>query len=219
MRYEFTLTGETPILMHADDVMSADAMELWRSDPKNKAISKRGDDRSPAWTWIGYLYHAGGNVVLPCENLQKCLSQAGAKLTLKGKKTFKEAAVSGIWIEQATPALLVKGKPVSMAKIDGLRTERDFAAHMETSKKLGFDLDVRRAKIGMSKHIRVRPKFDSWSVVGVIDVDDGVKELTKDVVTEIFHYAGKVGLGDWRPGCGTPGRWGMFRSELKTIKE
>lgn len=218
MRYEFKQTGSTPLLMHADDINSADAMELWRNDPKNKGVSKRGDDRSPAWTWIGYLYHDGERVVIPAENLQKCLSQGGAKMILKGKKTFKEAAVSGIWIEQEHIPLVVGGKEVSMSAVIALRDETDFPVHLTTARKMGFDLLTKRARIGAAKHIRVRPVFAGWSLTGTVEVDADVKEMTKDSLAEIFHHAGRVGLGDWRPGCPTPGRYGMFTATVKPIK-
>ena len=34
----------------------------------------------------------------------------------------------------------------------------------------GFMLYVKGAKIGQSKHVRVRPRFDRWSATGTINV-------------------------------------------------
>ena len=52
-RYSVTLVGETPLLMHQDNLAWEDAMMQWRKDPANKKVSVAGDDRSPAFRWIG----------------------------------------------------------------------------------------------------------------------------------------------------------------------
>src|SRR6516164_8996576 len=49
------LTSKAPMLMHADNIEWADAMEEWKNEPSNKAASKAGDDRTPPWRWIGCL--------------------------------------------------------------------------------------------------------------------------------------------------------------------
>lgn len=215
-RYGFTITGASPLLMKADNIEWADELTAWQKDPKNKNVSKKGDDRSPAWTWIGGLYSDGENVTIPVENLQKCLSQAGARIILKGSKTFKEIAVSGLWIEQDALPVLVAGKPVPYPPLFDLKEEDDFTAHLAAVRKAGFTLFMKRAKVGTSKHIRVRPRFDEWAVSGSVEVE--APELTADVVKELFRVAGRVGLGDWRPGCSTPGRFGMFTAAVKPIK-
>ena len=47
-RVKVTLKSETDLLMHADNIGFSDEMDRWKSDPKNKAASKPGDDRTPA---------------------------------------------------------------------------------------------------------------------------------------------------------------------------
>lgn len=216
MRYAFQLTGVTPLLMHADDVDWADELTAWRKDPKNKNQSRAGDDRSPAWTWTGYLYRDGTNVTVPVDNFQRCLSAAGARMILKGKRTFKEAAVSGIWIEQEYLAFTNNGTPVPLAGLDGLRDETDFTEHKATAKGLGFDLMTKRVRVGMSKHIRVRPMFAKWAAAGTLEItSDDIKPANLE---QLFDLAGRIGLGDWRPGAGTPGRYGMFTHTLKPAK-
>ena len=76
---------------------------------------------------------------------------------------------------------------------------------------------VKRAKIGTSKHIRVRPRFDSWQVRGELLVVEAA--LTFDIVSQLFELAGRVGLCDWRPGGKTPGTFGMFDSKLTKIAD
>lgn len=60
-RYKFELMGipGSDLLLHADDIDWADKLGDWRKDPKNRSISRAGDDRSPGFTWIGSLYHDG----------------------------------------------------------------------------------------------------------------------------------------------------------------
>lgn len=215
-RYSFTLTGRTSLLMHANDIDAADALDEWRKNPANKNVSKPGDDRSPAWTWIASVYTDGEVLAIPSDNLAVCLRQAGARVIMKGQKTFKESAVSGIWIEDEFLPVLVANKTVPLAPISELHDEKNYKAHVDAVKDLGFVLFAKRAKIGQSMHIRVRPRFDQWSVSGTIDVS--AQEITPEVVARLFEEAGKVGLGDWRPGCKTPGRFGMFNATVKAIK-
>jgi hypothetical protein len=92
--------------------------------------------------------------------------------------------------------------------------ESNFAAHCEFAKKNGFELFVKRAKIGQSKHIRVRPMFRVWELSGVLKVFD--KQITKEILGEILEYSGQnKGLGDWRPGGKTPGPYGTFTATVK----
>lgn len=225
MRYQFELKGISPLMFHFDDVEWSDVMDQWRKDPDNKKASKAGDDRSPAWSWIGYTYHDGQHVALPAANLSKCLSQAGARMVLKGKKTFKEEAVSGVWIEQDHLKLLVNGKQIPIAAIHKLQDEPVFRDHTEAVKKMApalgkdnpaFRLDVRRAAIGMSKHVRVRPRFEEWAASGTLLTESDV--LTPEILTSLFNIAGRLGVGSWRPGGKTPGRFGMFASSIKSAK-
>jgi hypothetical protein len=91
-----------------------------------------------------------------------------------------------------------------------------FVEQADMARELGFRLFIKRAKIGTSKHVRVRPRFDQWTARG--EVVTTKQELTFDAVSKLFELAGSVGLCDWRPGCKTPGPFGMFTSRLKEIK-
>lgn len=216
MRFQFELTGRTPLLVHGDDVEWSDTLEGWRKDPKNKNLSRPGDDRSPGWTWIGYAYHDGEHFTLPSDNLSVCLRQAGARVQMKGMKTFKETAVSGLWIEQENLTLTVGGKPIPIAPFLALKDEHDYRVHMAAAKKAGFELWAKRARVGTSKHVRVRPRFNEWSLTGSLEVL--AQELSADVVQVLFEQAGLIGVGSWRPGGKTPGRFGMFVPKLKQAK-
>lgn len=217
--YEVTLTGSTPLLMHADNIEWADAMEEWKTNPANKKGSKAGDDRSPAWRWLGSLYHDGNVVVLPSDNLSRCFMEGGAMVPVPGGKngkTFKSQSQSGMMTGEPVWPLLVNGKTISAKDLLALQKENSFAAHKDFCEKAGFMLFVKRAKIGASKHIRVRPRFDRWATRGTIVVWD--EQITEGVLKDILEYAGKYkGLGDWRPGGKTPGPHGMFSAEVRVL--
>ena len=209
--YKVAITGLTPILMHQDSVLWADTMSKWQKIPENKKVSVAGDDRTPAWRWLGYLYHDGKNIVIPTANLMASIRGAAANVpTGKGQKTFKSQSQSGVQCETPFWTLLADGRAIPMESVEALKASEDFDEHLEYVKNLGFDLDVRRARVGQAKHIRVRPLFGAgWSASGVIAVNDD--QITKEVLTQFLDIAGKYyGLMDWRPGCRTPGNYGMF---------
>ena len=219
MQYAFTLTGLTPLLMHADHVLAADELVAWRKSPRNKSISVPGDDRSPPWTWLTYLHHDDEHVVVPHEYLMTALRSAGAKISAKGKSTFKSLSQSGIVMTaDSFPLLVGNGKPIPLASITPFRDEESFTTHLHGVRDLGFRLDVRRAKVGTSKHVRVRPCFREWSVSGTLLVTEPA--ITHDVLTQMLEIAGsKVGIGDWRPSAPqSPGNHGMFTARIDRCK-
>lgn len=211
MKIKFELTGKMPLLMHNDNIEESDVLMAWRRNPANKGISVPGDDRSPAWTWQTYLYHDGENVCLPSANLSVALRQAGAQIIMKKQKTFKEASQSGMMIgSEFLPFRYGEdSRTLDMASVLSWR-ELTFNEQLEKVKEAGFRLFAKRATIGSSKNIRVRPRFDLWSVSGSVEVF--APELTFPVLKQLFEIAGRVGLCDWRPGCKTPGPFGMFSS-------
>lgn len=217
MDYDFTLTGTMPLLMHSDDVMASDELTAWRKAPVNKSISTPGDDRSPAWTWQTYLYSNGTHLAIPQECIMCALRHAGAKISSKGKSTFKALSQSGLLISSDYCRFENNGEQIPIESIVAFR-ERPFAEHIVECRKLGFDLLVKRAAVGTSKHIRVRPRFDNWSVKGSIAVSEPA--ITENVLNQLFELAGRyAGLCDWRPSSPKkPGPYGMFGSTIAPIK-
>lgn len=218
-RFEFTLTGIRPLLMHVDAVEWGDTLKAWQTDPDNKDISKAGDDRSPAWTWLGYLpFHDVASV--PSSYISGALRDAGKTFKVgKGNKTYKQAAVSGVWLEaEFFPIVGPDGKPYPIAAIrEKLCDELSFPRHLEVVRRHGFNLDMRRAKVNNSKHVRIRPRFDNWKLVGTLEVPD-TEALPAHVLTRLFEIAGKGGIGDYRPSAKSPGPFGVFSASLKPIK-
>jgi hypothetical protein len=217
MEYEFTLIGSKPILFHADDVSGADQLSAWRKAAENKSVSVAGDDRSPPFTWQTYLYHDKTNLAIPQENILACLCKAGAAVPMaKGKGTFKSLSQSGLFIADEFCEFRVRGKPISIADVHAFH-DRPFAEHVAAVRKLGFELSVKRATVGNSKHVRVRAKFTGWTIHGVIETLDPL--IDDNILREMFTIAGKkVGLLDWRPSAPKkPGPYGTFRPELKPL--
>jgi hypothetical protein len=211
--YTVTLTGKMPLLMHADNIDWADEMDRWKSNAANKKASKAGDDRSPAFRWLGSLYHDGELVALPADNLMRCLMEGGALVPVpcKARQTFKSQTQSGLMIDGMYWPLQngASSSVVKVAPILALRDETEFEAHRAAAESMGFSLFVKRARIGANKHVRVRPMFEKWIVSGNINVWD--TQITKGILQEILTQAGLYkGLGDWRPSSKTPGPFGMF---------
>ena len=96
--------------------------------------------------------------------------------------------------------------------------EKDYEVHEAAATALGFELFAKAAKVGMSKHVRVRPRFNAWSISGSITVVD--ETITGDILQLILEMAGTYcGLGDWRPSSpGKPGPWGRFRATTTLLR-
>ena len=223
VRYAIELTGTTPLIMHRDNLSFSEKVRAWQRDPANKEQSVAGDDRSPAWTWIGYAYADDKFITMSADNLATCIREGGARVPTgkkSGDKTYKKLSQSGIVLDMPEYEFTVNGKQIPLDPIRSLIGDTDFFHHMEVAEQLGFELLVKRAKVQMAKHVRVRPLFRDWKIRGTITVlDEDMFGLTQDVVQMIFDQAGTFrGLGDWRPGSPkSPGFYGKFQTVLKKI--
>jgi hypothetical protein len=217
--YAVTLDGLTPLMMHADNIEWADQMDAWRADPANAKLSKPGDDRTPAFRWIGSLYHDGAHVSLPSDNLMRCMMEGGAMVPVPGGrngKTFKAQSQSGMMVADPYWPVLVGGATIPMPAIEALMSEARFAEHARAVKGLGFALHMKRGRIGTAKHVRVRPLLRGWQAKGHVNIWDD--QITAEVLQQILTFAGRYrGLCDWRPGSKTPGSFGMFTAAVQPI--
>ena len=220
--YAVEITGASPLLMHSDNLPWAETMKLWEKDPANSKGSVKGDDRSPAWRWLGNAYiDLQGNLCVPADNLMSTIRNGGARCpTGKGKGTFKSQSQSGLIVNEASwPIISPKGL-INIKPFQDMATaeEADFSKYEETAKEAGFMLFTKRAKIGENKHVRVRPRIDTWSASGSILVVDEM--ITTDVLENILKFAGTYsGIGDWRPSSPkAPGAFGKFTVIVKEIK-
>lgn len=219
--YQLTLTGESPLIMHKDHVSFSERVQKWCKAPENKLLSRNGDDRTPAWTWLGYLYLEEGKVGIPSDNLMTAICEAGAKVPVpgRGKETFKRYTQSGLTTDSIQMDLFYGPKyeyQLTEEDLSPLLSELDFEKHEQVVKELGFELMVKRAAIQRSKHVRVRPLFRNWRAVGTITVfDEESSGLTKEVLDLIMFQCGNyVGIGDWRPSSGASGSCGRFSAEI-----
>ena len=215
-KYNVEMTGLTPLLMHHDNVAFSEKIKSWQKDPANKGNSVAGDDRSPAWTWIGYAYHDGRELGMPSDNLMTMLREGGAKVIKKGKETYKKYTQSGVMLDQQQFQLLIGGQPVPVEPLKELIGNNEFPEHLDAAEGMGFELLVKRAVVGRAKHVRVRPMFREWRLVGSLTVlDEEQSGLSKEVLQQVFDISGALcGLGDWRPSSGASGTFGRFETKL-----
>ncbi|MBQ7609332.1 MAG: hypothetical protein IJU76_15395 [Desulfovibrionaceae bacterium] len=217
VRYFVELTGVTPLLMHSDNITFTEDVNAWRKDPANKKVSVAGDDRSPAWSWAGYLYAEQGKIVMPADNIMTMMREAGAKVpTGKARETYKLRASYGLQLSTLYFDFFCNGAEISTDWINALVGVSEFEKHEEAVKDHGFRLFLKRAKIGAgpraSKHVRVRPMFENWKIAGEIAViDESESGLTADILLRILQIGGQqIGLCDWRPSCSSAGSYGKF---------
>lgn len=211
--YDFTLTGVTPIILHNNNVEERDRIESIRKRMKG---GKPGDDRSPAESWKGYLYlsEESGNVCVPAENMLACLLGGGSKVKVGGKETLKTHS-QRIGFDRLDYDLLVGGKTIAKSDVDAI--DGEFGDHATAARALGFRLHVKPCSVGTSKHIRVRPIFSGWSIVGRFEIEDDDRNvLSVSALRDLLLACGRlVGLGDWRPGSPKkPGQYGRFTATV-----
>ena len=210
------IIGTTPLLMHRDSVEHADAMgELLKSTKKGQS-GPAGDDRWPSYRWVGYCYHdERDRLCIPAQNLFSCLLKGAVDFKPAGatkKQSIKPFVSCEIAVGDAIltkPALTIEQIEHAIEPYVG-----DFKSTKEAVERdLGFALDVRRAKVGSAKHVRVRPMFYDWEAS--CDVVLACDKISKAQALELFAHCGMfVGVGDWRPGAPTPGLYGKFRVEI-----
>jgi hypothetical protein len=215
-KYMVKLIGVTPLLLHKDNFKWQERVKAWTRDPNNKKKSIPGDDRTPAWTWIGYCYFANNLLVMDVDNIMAMLRDAGKKCpAAKGKGSLKAATQSGILVDEIGWPIVINGKTVKQKDIEKLSDEEDFEKHEKLAIAHGFELFPKRGKIGAQKHLRIRPRFDDWTISGSMTVlDDTLDKSIKMILEQGGRY---VGIGDWRPGSPASGRFGMFDVEMKEI--
>ena len=205
--YRVTLTGATPLIMHANDLDWRAQMDTWLLNPTNKKSSKAGDDRTPAYRWLGACYHDGHVLGVPSDNLMTMLREGGTKVPKSGNKTWKTETQTGLVVNEILWPFV---PAVPWAPLSELITELDFRRHVDVARDLGIDLFAKPCKVGTSSHVRVRPRFNTWTIAGTITVLDDT--LTRAILQMILDEAGvRCGLGDWRPSAPKkPGPWGKF---------
>ena len=131
---------------------------------------------------------------MPADNMMTMFREGGAKVKSgNGKETYKKQTQAGLMLDQQQMQLLVGGKPIEVKPFNDLIGVNDFLKHLEAAENAGFELLVKRAKVGMAKHVRVRPMFREWSLVGSFTVmDEEVSGLTEQVLRLILDSSGDL---------------------------
>ena len=181
MRFEFTLTGVSPLIQHNGqaglDTRSPLSGEIAEIAAKKGGNRTEVDDlRLRELECQRSLYlGADGEPTLP-EAALRSLIEAGARKTKQGTLVRE-----GLMIERVEFRYDVERYGSSLEE---LRTKTQFVVPVV----------VQRQRIA-----RTRARFDlPWSVVGVADVDPDLVDEAK--LTAWLALGGRrIGLGDWRP--------------------
>ena len=191
---QIRLQGVSPLLCHNGQT----------ADPRNiyskaiKAISgkrKKTDsdyDEMARLEWLAGLYRFRDGLVIPDYVLESVFIN-GAKKSKRGPQ-----AKCGLFFTDHA-ALDFEGKPeeINDESLSELFNSGDYT----------HTVGVR---VGMSKVMRTRPIFRSWSCKAPVQYDPDV--LNERDLQEIAVDAGRlVGIGDWRP------KHGRFTAEVETV--
>lgn len=99
MRFLVRLIGLSPLLCHADNVAWGDLLDAWAKRPGKKGSA--GDDRAPAWRWMGSLMHKVVHAHAMSRHLQADACHTGRHrplpatgLALAGGPCYRDGGVS-----------------------------------------------------------------------------------------------------------------------------
>jgi hypothetical protein len=180
----FRITGVAPLLMHNGqlaDPLNPFSVSIAALTSKRKKVE--ADHREiERREFMGGLYLMNGEPCLPAEMIEAVLIK-GAMKEKRGP-----AAKAGLLVENN--AVLLYDGP---RKPDELWKDASFRLRIS-------------AKVGTSRVIRTRPRFDGWSAE--ITVKYLPSMLNEGDIESFLVSAGEqIGLGDWRP------RFGRFTVE------
>lgn len=235
-KFNFTLTGTTPLLMQADDVLLSDSENSNHMSPKEKSLMA-SDDRFPPWTWQIHVHRYDNRVAMPIDHVMACLRKAESKIVKSTDKRGKASKseflsairIHGMEVDDRPSEYLrftVGKRDIAFDKIDAVRN-KPFTEQQEAIRKLGFNLDVKHTTVGRPEHVRVRPMFTNWAVNGAVEIM-APEQVSLESIQELFNMAGRhVGLCDWYS-CTSKsyGKYGKFecycitnRTELEKLED
>ncbi len=174
----FEIEGVSALLMH-----SARLADPWddtaRAMKKISAKRKKTDDdhlEMARLEFMGSMYWDGDHFVIPAQNWESAIIEA-AKKTKQGP-----LAKSGVMVPSPT-----------VVKAQGPKTpEARWAAKC---------FDRRPAKVGASRIMRTRPKFDHWSTTLTVQFDPEILDKG-DLCSMVALLGRQIGIGDYRPKFG-----------------
>ncbi len=178
---EVTINGTAPILLHngqLDDPLNAHTKALKEVSSKRKKTNEDHAEMSRL-EWIGSLYVDGdGYVAIPDSVIESSVI-GGAK-----KSELGTAFKSAVFCKDTSYRLEYGGRRKALE----LWGDEKFR-------------DVRGVRVGQSRVMRTRPRFDQWSLSFTMLFDD--EQVNKSDVVKAIEDAGRmVGIGDFRPKFG-----------------
>lgn len=190
-RFRVTLTGTHALLMHNTRLanpLDPIAKQMKRITSKR---TKTDDDHEELaqFEFLGGLYwdDVAGPYV-PGQNIERCLVDA-ARITRAGKKIER-----GVFVETDVNPLSYRGP----RKQDELWADTAFRL-------------IAPVKVGTSRVMRCRPRFDGWAVDADGTFDPAIVSLEE--LAEVATTAGlMIGLGDYRP------RYGRFTATVEALR-
>lgn len=171
-KFDVTIEGIAPLL-HARHPTPTEQEEITNRSSKGGKKSKALSDDEQ---YLMHSYRVGKKFIQPSEMLEASMVKAAANWRMEGKKSFKDAFKSGIFI---TP------------------TEIEHAWQ-------NFEPDARWGKnpsTGGAVWV-VRPRIDKWKLSFTVNVllDEKIPD---EVIRDVLDYSGLyVGIGAWRPKFG-----------------
>jgi hypothetical protein len=178
-KLKFKITGVAPVLFHngqLSDPMNPHAKSIAALTGKRKKVEADHAEIARR-EYIGGLYLMNGEPCIPAEMIEAALIK-GAMKEKKGP-----AAKAGIIVEDNAP-LEYKGP----RKPDDLWKDEAFRLRVS-------------AKVGTSRVMRTRPRFEGWSAsITVTYLPDLINET--DIRAFLVTAGEQIGIGDWRPRFG-----------------
>jgi hypothetical protein len=161
------------------------------------------------------LVHHDGVVGLPSDYVMAALRE-GARCVgpeIRTHKKLQSQLMSGCLPRGEHWPLVVKDHAVPIAPLLAIPLPYTIPASRKLARKLGFDLLVKNTTLGRHRDVRVRARFDTWALRGVMEVVDD--QITAPLLQQVLTLAGHGGMGCWRPRGISPGPYGMFTAEVR----
>lgn len=191
--YSVKIRGTAPLIQHGTAGMDPDNPGV---QEHAKLTKKRGSNRTDTdkarmrdLEAILSVWERAGQVTIIAPAIRGCLEGAA--------RTLKQGA-------QVRRGLRVRFEVDFEHNVPGVGFE-------EVAMNAKWTTDV---KVGQSRIMRTRAKFDEWSARFTVDVDD--QQVDKSQLETWVEIAGQqIGIGDWRPD--KSGFYGTF--ELVSVDE
>lgn len=193
MRYQVTIIGISPLIQHSaaglDPKLPANIEKAEIARKKGSNRTEQDDARLRQLETLTSLWlDEDDQATIPPHALRACIEQAARKL--KQGPQVREG--------------LIVTRTITFAYDD----ERLGATAGALSNNAQFTVPV---VVGRSRILRTRAKFDDWSAVFEIEVDEELVDQ-QQLETWLDIAGRRIGLGDWRPT--KSGHYGRFEASV-----